>query len=174
MVQLLFLITSLIFNGIMFFHFKKSRNNSLTIGVSPLTILYPLLIILKVLEYLWVASQVISLSGNIEINPGPKSNALNRCFSKCHWNLNSISAHMFTKVSLLSAYISVHKFDIICPSETHLNPKSHLMTKIWKYLDTILSEKITPLTVNVMEPVFIIKGCSHLIELILDTKTIHL
>ena len=28
---------------------------------------------------------------------------------------------MFTKVSLLSAYISVHKFDIICFSETYLN-----------------------------------------------------
>ena len=28
---------------------------------------------------------------------------------------------MFTKVSLLSAYISVHKFDIICLSESYLN-----------------------------------------------------
>ena len=27
---------------------------------------------------------------------------------------------MFTKVSLLSAYISVHKFNIICLSETYL------------------------------------------------------
>ena len=68
-----------------------------------------------------IASLVISLSGDIEINPGPKLNALNRFFAICHWNLNSISAHMFTKVSLLSAYISVHKFDIICFSETYLN-----------------------------------------------------
>ena len=30
---------------------------------------------------------------------------------------------MFTKVSLLSAYISVNKFDIICLSETYLNSK---------------------------------------------------
>ena len=28
---------------------------------------------------------------------------------------------MFTKVSFLSAYIFVHKFDIICLSETYLN-----------------------------------------------------
>ena len=48
---------------------------------------------------------------------------LNRCFWKCHWNLNSISAHMFTKFYLLSAYISVHKFDIICLSEIYLNSK---------------------------------------------------
>ena len=73
------------------------------------------------MEYLWVASRIISLSGDIEINLGPKSNVLNWCFSICHWNLNSISAHMFTKVSLLSAYISVHKFDIICLSKTYLN-----------------------------------------------------
>ena len=31
---------------------------------------------------------------------------------------------MFTKVSLLSAYISVHKFDIICLSETYLNSET--------------------------------------------------
>ena len=82
-----------------------------------------LLIISNLLEYLWVASRIISLSGDIEINPGPKSYVLNRCFSICHWNLNSILAHIFTKVSLLSAYISVHKFDIICLSETYLNSK---------------------------------------------------
>ena len=81
---------------------------------------YPL-IKSKLLEYLWIALWIISLSGDIEINPGPKSNALNRCFSVCHWNLNIISAHMFKNVSLLWAYISVHKFDIISLSETFLN-----------------------------------------------------
>ena len=104
----------------MFFHFKKCRNNNLKIGVYLFTTIY-LLIISNLLEYLWVASRIISLSGDIEINPGPKSNALNRCFSICHWNLNRISANIFTKVSLLSAYISVHKFDIICLSETYPN-----------------------------------------------------
>ena len=48
-------------------------------------------------------------------------NALNWCFSTFHWDLNSTSAHIFTKVSLLSAYIYLHKFDIICLSETYLN-----------------------------------------------------
>ena len=102
------------------FHFKKCRNNNLKIGVYLFTTIY-LLIISNFLEYLWVASRIISLSGDIEINPGPKANALNWCFSICHWNLNSISAHMFTKVSLLSAYISVHKLDIICLLGTYLN-----------------------------------------------------
>ena len=104
----------------MFLYFKKCRNNNLKIGVYLFTTIY-LLIISNLQEYLWVASRINSLSGDIEINPGSKSNALNRCFSICHWNLNSISAHMFTKVSLLSAYITVHKFDIICLPETYLN-----------------------------------------------------
>ena len=73
------------------------------------------------MEHLWVVSQIISLNGDIEVNLGPKSNAINRCFSACRWNLKSISAHMFTKVSFLSAYISVHKFDIICLYETYIN-----------------------------------------------------
>ena len=31
---------------------------------------------------------------------------------------------MYKKVSLLSAYISIHKFDIICFSETYLNSET--------------------------------------------------
>ena len=31
---------------------------------------------------------------------------------------------MYKKISLLSAYIFVHKFDIICLSETHLNSET--------------------------------------------------
>ena len=34
------------------------------------------------------------------------------------WNLNSISAHNFLKLSLFRAYITVHNFDVICLSET--------------------------------------------------------
>ena len=35
-----------------------------------------------------------------------------------HWNLNSISAHNFSKAQLLKAFLAVHKFDIVCFSET--------------------------------------------------------
>ena len=44
--------------------------------------------------------------------------------SICHLNLNSISAYNFTKISLLTAYVSVHNFDIICLSETYVNSKT--------------------------------------------------
>ena len=53
-------------------------------------------------------------------NPGPKPNSY-QSFSVCHWNLNSVSAHNFLKLSLLRAYIAVHKFDVICLSETYLD-----------------------------------------------------
>ena len=56
----------------------------------------------------------------IEINPGPKTIS-QQCFSICHWNLNSIIAHNFGKIFLLKAYAAIHKFDIICLSETYLD-----------------------------------------------------
>ena len=63
---------------------------------------------------------MITLSGDVELNPGPKRKAT-QTLSICHWNLNSICAHNFAKLSLLRAYVSIHKFDIICLSETYLD-----------------------------------------------------
>ena len=74
LIKLPLLIISLILNGKMFFHFKKCRNNNLKIGVYLFTTVY-LNIISNLLEYLWVGLRIISLSGGIEINPGPKLNA---------------------------------------------------------------------------------------------------
>ena len=68
----------------------------------------------------WLYSCLIILSGDVEVNPGPK-NSVSECLSICHWNLNSISADDYSKLFLLKAYISVHKFDIICLSETYLD-----------------------------------------------------
>ena len=42
-------------------------------------------------------------------------------FSICQWNLNSISAHNFSKILLLQTDNAVHKYGIICFSETYLN-----------------------------------------------------
>ena len=64
-------------------------------------------------ENLWHVFYLIKLSGDIEENPGPKLNSSQK-LSICHWNLNSIAAHNFIKVSLLIAYNSIHKYDIIC------------------------------------------------------------
>ena len=62
------------------------------------------------------------MSGGIEVYPGPERNSCqSQSFSICHWNLNSLIAHNFAKVSLLTAYLSVNKFDIVCLSETFLS-----------------------------------------------------
>ena len=63
------------------------------------------------------------LSGDIEINPGLKSSS-RKCFPICRWNLNSISAQGYTKVSLLTAHNLIHNFDIICVSETIFNSET--------------------------------------------------
>ena len=39
----------------------------------------------------------------------------------CHLNLNSVVLHNFSKIQSLIAYNCIHKFDIICPSESYLN-----------------------------------------------------
>ena len=70
--------------------------------------------------YLLYHTRLIKLSGGIEINPGPKPSSF-KCFSICHWNLNSITSHEFLKVKLLTAYNVMRKFDIICISESYLN-----------------------------------------------------
>ena len=39
-----------------------------------------------------------------------------------HWNLNSSSAHNFSKLTQLKAYIFMYKHYFICLSETYLDP----------------------------------------------------
>ena len=62
----------------------------------------------------------ICLSGDIESNSGPAQQNQSKLFSVCHWNLNSITAHGYAKVSLLKAYITAHKIDI-CLLETYFD-----------------------------------------------------
>ena len=60
------------------------------------------------------------LSGDFEKNAAPLKD-FSQTFSIGHWNLNSLSAHNFTKAALLKAYLSVQRFDIFCICETYLN-----------------------------------------------------
>ena len=56
---------------------------------------------------------------DVESNPGPKKQ---HRISFCHWNLNGLAAHNSNEVSLLQP-ISVSKtYDLICLSETFLDP----------------------------------------------------
>ena len=63
---------------------------------------------------------LLILYGDIESNLGPRPTS-GQSFSICHWNLNSIATHNFSKIFLLRAYNAIHNYDIICLSETYLN-----------------------------------------------------
>ena len=56
---------------------------------------------------------LLSCCGDIEENPGRKYSSL----TFCHWNLNRLTAHDSTKISLLEAYITQQNYDIICLSQ---------------------------------------------------------
>ena len=60
------------------------------------------------------------ICGDVELNPGPK-NTKSYYFSLCHWNLNSLPAHDFSKLSIIEAYNTHHNFDMICLSENYLD-----------------------------------------------------
>ena len=70
--------------------------------------------------YIMVFINLILLCGDIEENPGPKTKPDGN-LSVCHWNVNSIPSHNFQKIAALESFVSMHKFDIICISETFLN-----------------------------------------------------
>ena len=62
----------------------------------------------------WVFRRIL-LSGDLETNPGPDT------LDFCCWNVNSITAHEFLRVSLIEAYNSVYNYDLIGIVETHLD-----------------------------------------------------
>ena len=58
--------------------------------------------------------------GDIELNLGPQK-LKTKSLLVCHWDLNSLSAHNFSKRTQLKAYISIYKHDFICLSKTYLD-----------------------------------------------------
>ena len=61
---------------------------------------------------------LILACGDIESNPGPNNKGK---LSIMHWNVNSLAAHNFAKLSSLQAFNSTHKFDLICIGESFLD-----------------------------------------------------
>ena len=117
---LLHLLSCLTFCVVIFFKTLKNCTSSI-LKLSIISL--HLLISYSFLTQLWIYSYRISLSGDIELNPGQKRD-INQCFSVCHWNLNSVASHNFSKIQSLIAYNCIHKFDIICLSESYLNSET--------------------------------------------------
>ena len=87
-----------------------------------------------ILLLLFICSLLL-LHGDIESNPGPR-NSKNDLPSFCHWNLNSLPAHNFSKMLLLKVYNAIYKYDIICLFETFLDssiPPDHVSLELEGY-----------------------------------------
>ena len=76
---------------------------------------YTACVVYYTLHIQWLVSRTILLSGDVETNPGPDT------LDFCCWNLNSITAHDFLRVSLIEAYNSLYNYDLIGIVETHLD-----------------------------------------------------
>ena len=63
-------------------------------------------------------SLLILKCGDVEQNPGPRND---HYLSIMHWNVNSIPSHNFIKLSMLEAFNSIHKYDLICISESFVD-----------------------------------------------------
>ena len=76
---------------------------------------------------------LLMLCGDVESNPGPNNDNL---LNLCHWNLNSLAAHDFVKLTHLNALAVFHQLDVICLSETFLDsdfPKNDQRLKLQGY-----------------------------------------
>ena len=74
-------------------------------------------IISKFLSYLYL---ILLQHVDSESNPGPDRTKLKN-FSCCHWSLNSLVAHNFSKLCQLEAYKSLYNYNFTCISETYLD-----------------------------------------------------
>ena len=66
-------------------------------------------------NHLTLHSFWLYFSGDVETNPGPET------LNLCTWNLNSLTAYNFLRVSLIEAYNSVYDYDLIGIVETYLD-----------------------------------------------------
>ena len=96
--------------------------SKLRVGISRQAISSLFYVFILIYYLLW-CSFLNLLHGDIKTNPGPISSS-GQCFSVCHLNLNSIAAHNYAKLPLLTAYNLVESFDIIFLSETYLSSET--------------------------------------------------
>ena len=63
-------------------------------------------------DYLWFTCNLLSLCGDVELNPRPSQNTVKKNFQFVTETLNSIVVHNFAKLVLFKAFNLIHKFDI--------------------------------------------------------------
>ena len=68
---------------------------------------------------IWIPFLLIIMSNDVEFNPG--DHIVNRNFTFCNWNINSLAKDNFSRLNLIQADNSIHNYDIISLCETSLN-----------------------------------------------------
>ena len=118
--------------------------------------IFHIYILVTYVFHVWLYLILTKRSGDIEQNPGPKSDSC-QSFSICHWNLNSISAHNFIKIFLLKLTLPLTNWMLYAYQKLILTLVFQMMMTIWKFLVMIYSEQTTHLILNEAVFVFIIE-----------------
>ena len=102
--KLLTLISISFFSGILLSYHKKINNNVLMIKWYIKSVTY-FLTTWGLLKYIWHDFRIITLSGDMETNPGPKHSFSSQGLNIYQWNLNSLSKKiLYFRPSFQSIY----------------------------------------------------------------------
>ena len=132
----LFLTNSLFLNSLFFcLAMKNVKAKVKKIQILSSRAVHSIAVILLI-HHIWLHGLMIKISGDIELNPGPKQKQ-DQSLSICHWNLNSIPAHNFQKLALLQGYISSNKLTFYVSLRLFLIQIFHVMTTTCNCQDLI-------------------------------------
>ena len=148
--EYIFLQLSLIFSVRIFsyyiWHFSltiKSNIRLLVFNTGVRRLIYITYCLILPVSYWDYFSFLLLESGDVETNPGPERTTN---FSVSHWNLNGITAHNYTKVSLLSMYLSLYNIDVLFYLKLFSTRHLVMTTQISVLMDTNWSEQIILIT----------------------------
>ena len=102
---------------IMSLNLLKSVNYGTKITIKFATASHRTILFLTLCYYYFKSASYLFLCGDVQLNPGPTPY---NHFIFSHWNVNSLQAHDYHRVSLLESYSNIHNCDIIGVSETAL------------------------------------------------------
>ena len=119
------LISSLFFLIVLLLSFLDSNYSHLIKSKNNYTILFMITLHLITFmplindKYSYRSHRWLFICGDISLNPGPKTEN----FRFCQWNLNSLTAHSYSRIPLLQAYMTQHDLHIAAISESALSKK---------------------------------------------------
>ena len=96
---------------------KLINQKSVFLGILVLALHFNTFESIFVNRYSYRSQKWLFICGDVSLNPGQKTEDI----KFMHWNLNSLTAHAFSRVPLLHAYMVQHNLDIAAISESALS-----------------------------------------------------